>query len=433
MRFVEADLDAVAGRMPNLWSLVKSPEEFWGDLSTNGRRLLKVLLEGTLELWRDGWVKVEPHKPSKKRRTYRNGYYRRKIWVTELGTLSDVRVPRCRDKGLTQRMLARIKDHRDVMADSVIDMLLAGVSTRRVGELLERIIDLPVSAGQVSRLAKRLDAEVRAFHSRPLQDEYLYVLFDGIHLKARGTPRLLDTGLRTTKKRVLLVAYGVTAEGVRRIIDFRVANSESVKAWSGFLENLYRRGLKGERLELITTDGCGGLISAVETVYPCVTRQRCWFHKMQNISGMVRRRDREEVLKELRQVYAAENRREAEKAAVAWGRKWKDRYERAVQSLERDLPELLAVFDLPAKAGRDRAAVRRMLRTTNPIERRFREVRRRTRSIGTFRDDRSIERIVYGLVAYFNSKYAERIHPAFKKRKETKGPNPNQNQGPKAA
>jgi putative transposase len=407
MRFVEAELDDWATKMPNPWRLVKCREEFWGDLSTQGRRLLKFLLEDTMELWRDQWVQADWHKPTEQRQTHRNGYYSRKRWATALGTLHDVRVPRCRQPGLTDHMFSRLEDHRQEFGGCVIEMLLAGVSTRRVGVLLDRIIDLPVSAGQVSQLAKRLDSQVRAFHTRVLGDDYVYVLLDAIYLKARGEPRLLPSGLRRTRKRVILAAYGITASGVRQILDFRVAEGESQAAWSSFLWSLYHRGLTGQNLKLITTDGGGGLTAAVEEVWPCVPRQRCWFHKMQNVSGKVRRKDRQTVLEGLRAVYSAANRKEAQREYILWARKWRELYPKAVLCVERDLPELLAIFDLPPPH-------RRKLRTTNPIERSFREVRRRTRSIGTFINDASIERIVYGLVAYINSQYSQQICREFR-------------------
>ena len=406
MRLVEAELDSLARRMPTGWAAVKDPDAFWGDLSTHGRRLLKELLEGTMELWRDEWVQVEWHRPTPERKAYRNGYYRRGRWPTALGTLRDVRVPRCREKGLSQHMFSRLEDHRQALGQSVVDMLLAGVSTRRVGELLERIIDLPISAGQVSKLAKRLDGEVRRFHTRPVEDTFMYLLLDAIHLKARGTPRLFQTGLRRTRKRVVLVAYGITTGGIKQIVDFRLANGETRAAWERFLTNLYRRGLRGSTLRLITTDGGGGVIAGVEEAYPHVARQRCWFHKMQNVAAKLRRKDQADVLDGLRAVYQAATRRAAVRAYTA--RRWHDRYPAAVECVDRDLEELLAVFDVPAEH-------RRMVRTTNGIERCFREVRRRTRSIGTFVNDASIERIVYGLVAYHNTKYATRICPGFKK------------------
>jgi transposase-like protein len=356
-------------------------------------------------------VAVEWHQPAAQRHTYRNGYYVRQSWPTALGRLEGVRVPRCRDPGLTQHMFARLENHRAALGQSVVDMLLAGVSTRRVGGLLQQIINLPVSAGQVSRLAKRLDSEVRAFHTRGLEDRYLYLLLDGIHLKARGTPRLFETGLRRTRKRVLLVAMGITLDGHKEVIDFRLANGETLRAWEGFLQDLYRRGLGGVPLRLITTDGGGGVQSALELVYPHVVRQRCWFHKMQNVASHVRQRDRQAVLEGLRDVYAADTRRAAVRAYLAWGRRWKERYAAAVECVDRDLEQLLAIFDLPAEH-------RRLVRTTNPIERCFREVRRRTRSIGTFVNDASIERIVYGLVAYMNRRYAARTCPAFRKKRQ---------------
>jgi len=394
--------------MPNLWSLVKDPEEFWGDLSAHGRRLLRELLEGTMEVWRDEWVEAKWHQPTPARQGLRNGYYGRKRWVTALGPLENVRVPRCRKPGLTKRMFERLEDHRQALGDSVVNMLLAGVSTRRVGELLERIIDLPISAGQVSRLAKRLDTEVRAYHSRKIADHYVYLLFDAIHLKARGLPRLFQTGLRRTRQRVVLVAYGISREGIKEIIDFRLAAGETRAAWEQFLMSLYRRGLRGEMLRLIGTDGGGGVIAGVEAAYPHVPRQRCWFHKMQNVSAKVKKKDRTKVLMGLRKVYAAPTRRAAVRAYQAWAQQWVERYEDAVCCVDRDLQELLAVFDLPPDH-------RRMMRTTNGIERCFREVRRRTRSIGTFVNDASIERIVYGLIAYHNAKYARRVCPAFRK------------------
>jgi hypothetical protein len=104
MRIVEAELDAVQVRMPNPWSLVESPEEFWAHLGTHDRQLLKTLLEGALVARRDEWVRVDWHEPAAGRRTCRNGYYRRKRWDTKLGPLRDRHVPRCRERGLTRRM-----------------------------------------------------------------------------------------------------------------------------------------------------------------------------------------------------------------------------------------------------------------------------------------------------------------------------------------
>ncbi len=131
---------------------------------------------------------------------------------------------------------------------------------------------------------------------------------------------------------------------------------------------------------------------------------------MQNVSTKVRRKDQKRVLRGLRPVYQAANRQAAERAALAWAAVWRERYPDAVVCVEQDLNELLVFYDVPEPQ-------RRMVRTTNPIERRFRAVRRRTDSIGTFVNDGSIERIVYGLVAYYDAKYATRVCKEFRKQR----------------
>ena len=414
MRLMEVDFEQVRERVPNLWSLVKSPEQFWGDLDEHGRRLLKQLLQGTLELWRDQWVEVEWHKPSPHRRTWRNGYFVRKRWDTPLGRLHDVRIPRCRDRGLTQAMYARLKDHQQAMGDSVIEMLLAGVSTRRVGELLETILDMPVSATRVSQLSRRLDAEVRGWHTRPLADRYRYLILDAIWLRARGQPRLLarQQAIKRTRKCVVLVAYGIRDDGRRELIDFRLARQETKAAWEAFCLNLHRRGLVGRRLNLITTDGNRGLIAAVQRVWGHVLRQRCWFHKMANIAACARRADRGPLLRGLRAVYDAPSRLAAERAACRWAEQWRSRYPKAVERLERDLDQLLAIYSVPAED-------RRGVRTTNAIERCFREVRRKTNRVGVFPDDSAVERLIFGLLSYLNQRYARQPSRQSRRRERT--------------
>lgn len=387
-----------------LWALVK--DDFWGDVSTNGRRLLKELLEGSMEAWREEYVQAPWHQRSGERRDHCNGYYGRKRWKTPLGPLAEVRVPRCRGKGLTQYMLAKVQTGTEGMARSVIEMFLSGVSTRRIGELMERILDLPISAGQVSQIAKRLDGEVQRFHCRTLSDRYRFLLLDGIHLKSRSPPRLFRQP-RKAKRRIVLVAYGVTHEGRKELIDFQVVRSESEANWTSFLWRLYRRGLTGESLELVCTDGCKGLCNAVEQVWPLVARQRCWFHRMSNVAGAVRRKDQRAVLEGLRRVYQAPNRHAAWGAFRRWARRWGESYPPVVERVENDLEELLAFFSVPEPFWR-------MVRTTNAIERYFREVRRRTRSVGMFVNDPSIERMVYGLCAYQNRKWENKVCREFK-------------------
>ena len=393
-----------------LWELVKSPEQFWGDLGVQSRHLLKSLLEDSMLAWRQGYVEVDWHENApQRRRDQCNGFYVRKSWPTEVGALENVRVPRCRSAGLTQMMKRKVGDGLDQVGDQVIEMFLAGVSTRRVGELLERITGLSVSAGSVSNLAKKLDQQVRAFHCRRLEDHYAYLFLDGLHLKARGN-KVSPTRRRKFKprKRIVLAAYGVTVKGIKELIAFRLVDSESAKACEDFLWNLFHRGLRGNSLRLIVSDRGGGLTAAAEQVYPGSAKQACWFHKMANVAKKVRKADQKKCLSGLRKVYSAKNRKAGESAYRQWADRWRDAYPQAVACVEKDLERLLAFYAMPP-------AQWRMVRTTNAIERCFREVRRRTDSIGTFLDDGSISRIIYALFDYLNRKRAGKVCKEFRK------------------
>jgi len=391
-----------------LWAMVKDPEALWGDLGAGSRRLLKELLEGSMKLWREQYVEVAWHQNAPDRRQdYCNGFYRRKQWPTVVGPLENVRVPRCRSKGLTQLMKSKVGDGLNQVSDQVIEMFLAGVSTRRVGEILERITGLSISAGSVSTLARKLDQQVRAFHTRTLPDAYRYLFLDGLYLKARGE-KVSPTRRRSrTRRRIVLVAYGVTTEGIKELIAFRIADAESAKTCEDFLWNLYHRGLKGTKLGLICADRGGGLNAAADQVYPFVAKQGCWFHKMANVAKNVKVKDRRLCLSGLRGVYDATDRATAVKAFKKWKATWGEAYPKAVACVDKDIDRLLAFYAMPPSHWK-------MVRTTNAIERSFREVRRRTDSIGTFLDDASISRVIFALFDYLNRKRAGKVCREFK-------------------
>jgi putative transposase len=209
------------------------------------------------------------------------------------------------------------------------------------------------------------------------------------------------------RKRVqMLVAYGVRRDGTRHLLAFLRSQGESQADWEGLLEDLYRRGLEGENLGLIVTDGCAGLAAAIRTVYPRVRHQRCWAHKMRNILEKVRKRDYDAVKADAQAIYRAESRAQAEAAFRALRTRWRGSYGPMVRQLERDLPELLSVFAFPTH-------LRKKLRTTNVIERCFVEVRRRTRPMVCFVNVASVDRILYSIFQRFNLEWKNRTLKLF--------------------
>ncbi len=182
------------------------------------------------------------------------------------------------------------------------------------------------------------------------------------------------------------------------MIDFRVATSESQAAWEVFLADLYRRGLTGQGLELIVTDGGKGLLAALPFVYPQIPLQRCWAHKLRNILDRVRKKDRAAMKKDLHRISHAKGIRQAQSAPGRFSKKWNGLYPKAVASLKADEEQLLAFFQIK------NSQLWPKIRTTNAIERRFKEVKRGTHPMGVFSDRTSMERILYAVFAYENLK-----------------------------
>jgi putative transposase len=315
----------------------------------------------------------------------RNGCYRRHL-LTELGDIELV-VPRTRTFSALAvvRAYARRAAHVDRM---ILACFVLGLSTRKVATALLPILGRRVSASTVSAVAKSLDATVAAFHRRPLKDAYRVLMLDGVVLSRKTGAGAL--------KRPVLVALGIRADGRREILDFRLAGSESAAEWERFLSDLHRRGLAGKRLDMICVDGGQGLVAALPIVYPDVPVQRCWAHKIRNVLDKVRVADQRAVKAGLHAVMNAHHRVAARAAARRFADRWQETYPKAVACLRNDLDELLTCFRY--KTLPERKAVR----TTNAIERRFREVRRRTRPMGVFQDRTSMDRILFAVFTHEN-------------------------------
>jgi putative transposase len=361
-------------------------EFFEEELGEQVRGEVKRLLEEALEAERTDWLGVGRYvRDEAGRQDYRNGYYRRDLG-TRLGLLRRLKVPRTR-RGCRSQLLGRYQRRQESVHDLVREAFLRGISTRQVGEVLEPVLGEAYSAQTVSRLAQGLDRAVAAYHRRRLRDEYVYLFFDGVVLKIRD-------GRGKVRRRWVLVAYGITRGGRREVIGYRLAAGESEDTWTAFLQDLFLRGLEGRPLRLITTDGSSGLKAALALVFPHVPPQRCWAHKLRNIADKVPKKEGS-CVREAAAIYQAGSRGEARRAYRAWAAKWRPRRPRAVASLERDLEELLNFFALPP-------AHWRKVRTTNVIERCFREVRRRTRPMSSFTNPASCDRIIFGVISHLN-------------------------------
>ena len=376
-------------------------ESFFGeDLLSVVRSQLKSFLEMSLDLELTHYLGCGRHQRTDGRQGYRNGYYTRDL-ETGFGLLAQIRVPRCRKGGFQPSLFQRYQRRQKQVEHFVQALFFAGVSTRAVGEVLEVLLGIAPSAAAVSTMVARIDTQVQAFHRRPLADEYVYLFLDGLTVTLKEAPE--------AKKRLVLVAYGLTATGQRVLLDYRVAPSESSTEWERFLKSLYDRGLHGRKLRLITTDGGSGLRAALPLVYGDVPHQLCWAHKLRNVAAHLKRSDQAACLAQAQEIYRAETRKEARQAWHAWLDTWRETAPEAVRCLGKDLEPLLTFLTAPGIPP----AHHRCVRTTNYIERVMRELRRRTRPMGAFAHKSSCDRLFYGVVQRLNRHWSRKTLSAF--------------------
>jgi len=320
----------------------------------------------------DSFINAGHHQRTNRRRGYRNGYRSRGL-LTSVGQL-ELRIPRDRAGQYQPDLIEPYRRVDSSLEETIRAMFLQGVSTRKVGDILDVLCGERLSASKVSTVVKELDQAVSDYANRPLEDDFVFLFLDALSVKIRFELK--------AKKVKLLVAYGIKTDGTRELISFGRANSESAACWKSFLDNLYARGLRGRALQLIAMDGGGGLWSAIEDVYPLVKHQLCWVHKLRNIAKYCPKRYQEECVNQAAKIMYAKSSAMAAREFRVWKKRWENKIPRAVNCLEKDFDRLMPVFGFPEN-------IRKMIRTTNVIERCFREVRRRLKVMGYFPNSKS--------------------------------------------
>jgi putative transposase len=350
----------------------------------------KAVLEELMLYERECFLNAHPYQRHQGRVDQANGFYRRRLTMRS-GSF-DLAVPRSRSGLFHSQVIPRYKRRDKAVDEAIKSVFLLGVSTRQTGRALAALLDEAVSAATVSSVCKVLDEAVARYHRRALPDHYEYLLLDGVSVRLRL--------VGAVQRRMVLCAYGITAGGQRELIDFLIVKAEGEDTWKTFLLSLYRRGLAGESLRLVVTDGQKGAAKAIAFVWPRAAHQRCWAHKLRNVAGRLKR-SQGRCVDEARAIYGASTRQKAVQEFRAWQARWSKEAPEAVRSLETDLEALLEFLDCPR-------ALWKKLRTTNAIERLFVEVRRRIRTMCAFTTRSSCERILFSVFDRMNTHWETR-------------------------
>lgn len=335
---------------------------------------MQTLVNEAMKLERSQVLAARPYERTPERRGYANGF-KPKTVRTRVGELQ-LAVPKARGVEFYPSALERGTRSERALALAVAEMYLQGVSTRKVTAVMQQLCGTEVTSMQVSRAVGALDEELTKWRERPL-GEIHYLQLDARYEKVRVGGTVISCSL--------LIATGVTPDGQRSILGVSVSLSEAEVHWRDFLAELQERGLHGVRL--ITSDDHAGLRAALTARFSGVAWQRCQFHLAKNlVDHLPPNVPQEEASAELRAVWNALNRSEAERLLGQMVAKYASAAKKLAHWLEENVPEGLTVFDLPAEH-------RRRLRTNNPLERLNREVKRRTRVVCIFPNEASLLRL----------------------------------------
>lgn len=307
----------------------------------------------------------------------RNGSTSRRV-MTRLGEL-ELEVPRDRAGEFKTAVLGRYQRREGKVNRLILEMFIGGISTRRMKKLTQMLLGRGYSASTISEINKSLTGEMKEWLYGPVPEEIAVLFIDGHNLPVRRFH---------VSKESLLLALGVTRDGRRRILGVSLGDRESAANWKQFLGDLKKRGLKGVRLAAM--DGLPGLESAFEEVFPRAQVQRCTLHKTWNVATKLPRSIQAACLAQMKRIFHAADEAEARRRAAIWRQEWQKAAPSAVECLFKDLDACLTFYRFPK-------SIRRSLRTTNIIERLFKEFRRRTRAMDSFPNEECCLRCIYAL------------------------------------
>lgn len=355
-------------------------------------KLIETVLNQVLEAQVSESLGAERYERSEERQSYRNGYRPRQLY-TRVGPVT-LQVPQTRDGSFSTEIFKRYQRSEQAFVLALMEMVVNGVSTRKVTAITEELCGTSFSKSTVSQLCAGLDPKVRVFNERRLDEgKFPFVMVDATFIKSRDGDRVVS--------RAVLVLSGIREDGVREILGLRVGDTESYATWEETFRWLKSRGLKG--VLFVVSDQHAGLVEATRKHFQGATWQRCQVHLMRNILGFCSTRYRKEVAEKAKLVLQAPDMTEARRRLNEFAEQFEKRAPKAVACLEEAFEDAMAVMALPDK-------YRKRLRTTNMQERLNGEIKRRTNVIRIFPNDDSALRLIGALLAETNEQWVTRCY-----------------------
>ena len=377
------------------------------DVEARVRQGVKAVLEEVLEEEMTQHLKAGYRELTPTRRGERNGYYQRNL-VTPAGKIERLEVPRDREGEFVTEVFERYKRMTGDVEEAVLEMYLSGISVRKIAGVTEALSRVKVGKDAVSRIASRLQEEQREWHERSLEEKaYPYLYLDATYLKVRWGPRVTSMAL--------LACVGVDEEGFREVLAVEVAGSEKGAAYASLLRGLLDRGLKGVRL--VVSDDHEGIKTAVSGELPGAEWQRCVVHFERNILSHVPASSMGEVAEDLSAIFKVRRVKTAKALAEEFVELYGKRFPKAVTVFEAGIEDALTYLHY-------RGSHHAKLRSTNMLERLFKEVKRRTKVVGVFPNETSASTLATEIALRSSEEWALRRYLTMDALEGAQKPNP---------
>lgn len=356
------------------------------------KNLLKECLNLFMRAESEEQLGAKPYERTSGRTDSRNGSYTREL-KTRIGNI-ELTVPRHRNVPFKTLVFDNYITSEAALISTMAEMVVNGVSTRKVAVVMETLCGTSISKSSVSEACKELDVKVNEFKDRPLTDEYPFVTVDATYFKVRG---------KRVVPRALFIAYAINSNGRREIIGFEAYPTENKENWVDFMQRLKARGLHG--INMFTSDSHEGIKYAFGKVYPLVPWQRCQHHFLRNIVDSVPKNYRKGLSSELVNMFNSDTIEEARKKRDEIIRDYQDIAEKAMSCLDEGFEDAMTVMVLPK-------STRRELRTSNHIERLNKELKRRSKVIDVFPNQESLIRLIGAVILERNEQMQLNKHKA---------------------
>ena len=375
-------LDVTVAEVAEIINVIhQGPESLFEMIRSKVQQSVEGYLNQLMKDELSGFLGRKPYERIEEETNHRNGSYGRKFTLKGIGEVA-VKVPRDRKGEFTTQVIPRSKQYEDSLREDLCAMFLAGVSTRTLSILSERLIGRKISPNEVSNSSRALTEAVEAWRERDLSTEsFKYIFVDGVNFSMRVNG--------SVEKVPVLVAIGVNEEGHRTVLGLQAGDKESASNWREFFKDLKRRGLDCNKVLLGIMDGLPGLEKVFEDEFPAAKVQRCQIHVTRNVLAKVPRKLKKVIADEIRSIFYASSREKALEFFDQFKTRWEKEVPSAVKCLEASLDSCLTYLEFPEEEWI-------CLRTTNVIERLNKEFKRRTKPMEILAGERSC----YTLLAF---------------------------------